>query len=82
MSAGHRSPGELFPRFGELLFDDAASFGQVADRFVDDAPLRREIVGQMREVVLDRFTYARTMQRFLEFMRDHLAQAAGHAGVD
>jgi hypothetical protein len=82
MSAGHRSPGELFPRFGELLFDDAASFGQVADRFVDDAPLRREIVGQMREVVLDRFTYDRTMQRFLEFMRDHLAQAAGHAGVD
>jgi hypothetical protein len=78
--AEHPSPGALFPRFGELLFDDPDSFGRAADRFVDNAPLRREIAEQMRQVVLDRFTYVETMQRFLHFMRDYLGQVAAEAG--
>ena len=76
ITAEHPSAGALFPRFEELLFDDAVSFRRAADRFVADASSRAQIVGQIREVVLDRFTCVKTMQRFLGFMRDYLVRTA------
>ena len=68
------STSEAFPRFDEIVFDDAESFARLADRFIGDPAARREIAQGMHQVVREQFTYDALMRRFLEFHAGYLAQ--------
>ncbi len=67
---------EVFPHLNAILFDSAATFAEKADRFIDDREARRTIVDEMRRVVVDRFSYRPTMNRFLHAMSWYLRNAA------
>ncbi len=73
-------PSEIFPRFHLIRFDDVESFASVADRFLHDDALRQSIADEMRQVVLERFTYEATMQRFLQFAAESYAARTQEAG--
>lgn len=68
--------GSVFPGFERLVFDDAVSFRRTADYFLDNAGERRSVASQMRQVVLERFSYKDTMRRFLDGHRRYLKASA------
>jgi hypothetical protein len=74
ITAELRFPDELFPRFGEIVFDSSESFFRAADRFVDDDTARRMIADEMREVVVRELSYQPTMDRFLREMAGYLRE--------
>lgn len=76
LQAEHLAAADVFPRFAEIVFEDADSFAGLADRFLDDAPLRAEIAGGMHRAVLEHFTYGSHMRGFLRFHADHLQRQA------
>lgn len=68
---------EIFPRFRDIAFDSADAFSRRADRFLNDEPARKEYVREMRTIVVHRFTYRVTMNRFLRAMAHYYREAAG-----
>lgn len=70
-------PDEVFPRFDEILFDSPESFAARADRFLASDSVRGEITDEMRRVVVERFSYAPIMDRFLRAMAGYLADTEG-----
>lgn len=68
-------PQEVFPNFSEILFDSESEFVQKADMFLANGPRRREIIDEMRQVVIEHFGYRPTMDRFLRAMADYLREA-------
>ena len=71
--------GEVFSEFGTILFDDGDTFADRAEHFLSQPSLRRSVADRMRRIVLERFTYQRTMERFLHFTRDYLVQMASQS---
>jgi hypothetical protein len=67
---------EVFARFGEIVFDSEAEWGAAAERFLRDEELRREVSNEMRQVVVDRFSYRAEMDRFLHAMAAYLKKAS------
>ena len=81
IQAEHLTAADVFPRFAEIVFDDAASFASLADRFVENAPLRVEIAQGMHQAVREHLTYDQQMRRFLRFHTDYLsAQTLAETG--
>ncbi len=72
-------PAEVFPDFAALVFDDAASFARCADRHLADEPARRAIAARIQARVAERYGYAATMRRFLDFVAGYFRQRAGGA---
>lgn len=70
-------PDEVFPSFRDLVFDSADEWSAAADRFLGDDDARRETASRMRDVVIERFNYRRTMDGFLRAMGAHFKEAAG-----
>ena len=68
-------PDETFPRFRDIAFDSADTFSRCADRFLNDEPARREYVREMRNIVVERFTYRAAMDRFLRAMACYYREA-------
>lgn len=68
-------PDEIFPRFGEIVFDSAEQFAAQADRFLADDAARAAVAAEMRGVVLERLTYQAAMLRFLSAMHGYLSLA-------
>lgn len=58
------------PRLDDVLFTFRADVGRLLDRFIDNEPLRREIMTEQRRFIEQSFTYEAGMRRVL-------AQAAG-----
>lgn len=81
IAAEQPAAGEVFPEFCTVLFNSADEFADRAEHFLTHASLRRSVADRMRRIVLERFTYERTMERFLHFMRDYLAQLASQPDV-
>ena len=69
-------PADVFPRFSEILFDSAESFARSADRFLLDDSARDALATEMREVVMENYTYEPTMQRFLTAMSSYFQGAS------
>ena len=65
-------PDEAFPHYDEILFDSSERFAEIADRFIEDEPLRRNRIDEMRDVVIEQFSYQPTVDRFLHAMADYL----------
>lgn len=76
MAAELVHPEEVFPRFDEILFNSAEQFARHADRFLADEAYRSGIADEMRQVVIEHFSYRSTMEQFLRAMTDYLTQAA------
>jgi len=70
---------EAFPRLPDVLFDSEEEFRTKAERFLADESLRRSVAGEMRQVVIERFSYRAAMQRFLAAMRDYLKELSGQS---
>jgi len=64
-------PGDVFPRFGEIVFRDEASFSDRADFFLAHPTEREDIALKMRQAVLDRYSYPETLDQFLQFARHY-----------
>ncbi len=69
-------PDEVFPRFNEIVFNSPEEFARLADQYLFDNSQRQELSTEMRQVVLDRFSYRATMHRFLHAMKDYLREVA------
>lgn len=69
-------PDEVFPAFDEITFDSAAEFAARAGRYLGDEQLREVTTTQMRQVVVERFTYRAAMAQFIEAMSGYLTAAA------
>ena len=63
---------EVFPEFEAIIFDSPTEFEERAELYLGDDTLRTQRTKQLRQVVLDRFTYRATMQQLLTAMRDYL----------
>lgn len=72
-------PDELFPHFGEIVFDSFKSLAGAADRFIDDDSLRSDMAAEMRTVIVRELAYQPTMKRFLAWMRDYLVLRSADA---
>lgn len=72
---------ESFPGFEEIAFDTPGEWAAAADRFLGDEHARRSRTDAMRDVVLARFAYRPTIERFLHALRDHLVRAACESSV-
>ncbi|MCH7702193.1 MAG: glycosyltransferase family 1 protein [Planctomycetes bacterium] len=81
IAAEQPAAGEVFPEFGTVLFNNGDEFADRAEHFLSQPSLRRSVADRMRRIVLERFTYQRTMERFLHFMRDYLARMASRPDV-
>ena len=68
-------PDEAFPRLTEILFDSEQEFVIKAERFLADEATRTAAAGEMRQVVVDRFSYRQAMDRFLRTMGGYLREA-------
>ncbi len=66
-------PDEVFPRIGEILFDSPMQFESLAEHFLADDGLRDELATQMREIVVEQFSYTPTINRFLHAMHAYLS---------
>jgi hypothetical protein len=65
-------PDEVFPEFDQIAFDSPETLAAAAERFLHDEQARRRVAQGMREVVLERFSYAPTINAFLRAMADYL----------
>jgi len=69
--------GEVFPDYDDIVFDNAASFARIADRFLENAELRRSFASSWRKIVSERFSYRATLRRFLGFAAAYFESMAG-----
>lgn len=53
------------PRLDEILFSSPPDVGRLLDRFIDNEPLRREIMTEQRRFIQQSFTYEAGMRRVL-----------------
>jgi hypothetical protein len=70
-------PEEVFSGFPRILFDSASQFARKADDFLSNGAARRAIADEMREVVVERFSYRAAMDRFLHAMGGYLTETFG-----
>lgn len=69
-------PCEVFPRFRDILFNSEAEFLAKVEGFLADDGLRNSLTHEMRQVVIDRFSYGSAMERFLRAMGGYLRDAS------
>lgn len=69
-------PEEVFSGFPRILFDSASEFAEKADYFLDNEPVRRVVAREMRDVVVERFSYRAAMDRFLRAMTEYLVDTS------
>jgi len=65
-------PDEVFPSFGQIVFDSAEEFETKAERFLNFEADRERIAAEMRQAVLERFSYRAAMNQFLHAMAGYL----------
>lgn len=65
-------PDQVFAQFDQIAFDSEFTFQKLADRHLNDDALRKQITQDMRDVVIKRFSYRSSMERFLRSMSDYL----------
>lgn len=64
---------EVFADLPDIVFDSAAEFAALADRYLVDEPRRRAVGERMTAAVRERFSYRGAMDRFLRAMGEYLA---------
>ena len=79
LSAELTYPDEVFPHFEDIVFDSAEQFAATANRFLADDDKRRAVAAEMRQVVIQRFSYRPAMEQFLTAMADYVKEAAASA---
>jgi hypothetical protein len=66
-----RSAGSIFcEHYDAVCFQSASEIEQKISHFLTDENQRQRVATQMRQIVLDRFTYLSTTRRMLEFIAD------------
>lgn len=70
-----RVAGAVFEAYDQLAFGSSEEFAAAADRFLDDADARAQVVAEARPVVLQRYSYSGLVGQLLEFVESRLADA-------
>lgn len=65
-----------FENFDQISFDSADEFADLADRYLADKSLRESVASEMRQVVIEQFSYDARWQQFVTGIRRGLKQAA------
>ncbi|HPD30381.1 MAG TPA: glycosyltransferase [Phycisphaerae bacterium] len=65
-----------FPRLDMVTFRDPQEMASVAQELLDKPDLRRELLAEFRERVLQEFSYGRVIRTVIEYIRDALQQQA------
>ncbi len=71
----------VFGEFERVVFRDAPSLVSLADYFLAHGEERRRLAEQMRQVVIEKFTYQAMIKRLLLFVAGRLRAAAGGVGA-
>jgi hypothetical protein len=69
-------PHEVFARFREIVFADEAGFSAAAEHFLAAEAARRELTAEMQRVVIERYSYRATLDKFLRFFMGFLRDRA------
>jgi hypothetical protein len=62
-----------FPMLPEVSFHDEASFGALADRYLANDAARQLLTRQMRQILLDQFSYDSRWKQFMGAVTDGLS---------
>ena len=65
-----------FPSLDEITFDGQGQFNQMADRYLGNPDLRRNVAERLRQVVVDRFSYDARWREFVSGIASGLRNAA------
>lgn len=73
--AGHPldEASRFFPGMERITFDSPERFAAVAERFLKDDAYYREVLGDLRQVVMSRCTYGGIMPHVIEFIKNSLS---------
>jgi len=66
----------IFPRLERVVFRTPAEFEALAERYLADEPQRREVLAELRQVVLGEYTYDAVMRKVIESFRERIARQA------
>ncbi|MEE9294860.1 MAG: glycosyltransferase [Phycisphaerae bacterium] len=67
---------DIVPHFDEITFSSPEEFAAKADRFLGDRETRVRYAAEMREALIDRYSYEARMGEMLGFVRDGFAIGA------
>jgi len=70
------APSRVFPGLERITFDSSESLARLADRFLTDEPYRRQVLTELRDVVMGKHTYTAVMNDILGFIRNCLVAGA------
>lgn len=73
------TPGVLWPRFEQVVFGTREEMFRLLDGYTADDAVRADLAREMRDRVLERFTYEALMRRLLAWLGQQFA-GAGSAG--
>jgi hypothetical protein len=59
----------VFPQLPDITFHDEKSFADLAEKFLQDEPARRQLAAEMRDIVVERFSYTAHWNTFLDAIR-------------
>ncbi len=71
-------PDEVFPRFDAIGFDSEAEFARRAEGFLANEGARKNIADEMRQVVVEQYSYRTAMHQFLQSMAGYLQGCNAH----
>jgi hypothetical protein len=72
----------LLPDLEQVVFRTADEFERLAERFLCDVAERERVLGALRSVVLERYTYDAVMKRVTDEFRKQMAVSAAGSGPD
>jgi hypothetical protein len=65
------------PGLENITFEDEEQFVEMADRYLKDAQLRANVAGELRQLVVDHFSYDARWKQFLAGIASGMKYAAG-----
>ncbi len=68
---------EVIPFLGDITFGDAEEFARRADRFLEDTDRCSRYAADMREALIERYSYRTRMVEMIRFLRAGFAVEAG-----
>jgi hypothetical protein len=67
---------DVFPRLSLVLFGSESEFTQKAEHFLEKDEVRHELTEEMRQAVVEQFSYVSVVRRALSSMAEYLRAAA------
>lgn len=72
----------IFPELERIVFRSPEEFETLAERFLADGSHRRQVLADLRNVVMRDYTYDAVMSRMVKLFQEHVARQANPATLE